>query len=107
VLKATINKYAGKTIRIEHGLSAHCRPDAVRYIDDPSKPGQGTIKDPTGAKGCGDDSKRRADDKGKKGRYYTKDFKDAEGKYQTEVECLDCPAILRGFPSVERFLPPL
>jgi len=108
VLKATINKYAGKTIRIEHGLSAHCRADAVIYIADPADPtGQKTIKDPNGTKGCGDDSKRRADDKGKKGRYYTRDFKDAAGVYQTEVECLDCPAILRGFPSVERFLPPL
>lgn len=107
VLKQTINRYAGKTIRIEHGLSAHCRPDAVIYIDDPARPGQATIKDPQGRKGCGNDNEKRKDGKGKKGRYYTKDFKDANGEYQTEVECLDCPAILRGFPSVERFLPPL
>lgn len=109
VLKQTINRYAGKTVRIEHGLSAHCRPDAVRYIADPSDPtGMKTMQDPTGAKGCGDDKARRADNKGKKGRYYTKDFKDpTTGEYQNEVECLDCPAILRGFPSVERFLPPL
>jgi hypothetical protein len=103
-LKATINKYAGKTIRLEHGLSAHCRADKQRYIlnaEDKS------ILDPTGQKGCGDDTKQREDKKGKQGRYYTRDFKDpTTGEYVEEIEC-ECGAILRGFPNLERFVPPL
>lgn len=116
-LKAAINKYAGRTIRIEHGLSAHCRPDKVRYIIVATPPPAGspvgtpssekTIADPTGVKGCGDDSQKRADGKGKKGRWYTNDFKDPEtGDFMDSIEC-ECGAVLRGFPSVERFAPPL
>lgn len=119
-LKTRITQYAGKTFRMEHGLSAHCRPDKVKYIVVPL-PGGGeqTVQDPTGAKGCGDDTKKRTDGKGKQGRYYTKDFKDPEtGEYMDTIECDTivsppgapvqyCNAILRGFPSVERFLPPL
>jgi hypothetical protein len=107
-LKQRITMYAGKTFRMDHGLSAHCRPDKVRYII-VALPGGGeqTVQDPKGTKGCGDDTKKRADGKGKQGRYYTKDFKDPEsGEYMDTIEC-DCGAILRGFPSVERFVPPL
>lgn len=107
-LQARINMYAGKSIRIEHGLSAHCRPDKVRYVV-VALPGGGeqTIEDPQGTKGCGDDTKKRADGKGKQGRFYTKDFKDPQtGEYLDVIEC-DCGAVLRGFPSVERFAPPV
>jgi hypothetical protein len=105
-LKAAINRYAGKTIRLEHGLSAHCRPDKARYVLDPADPtGNKTMLDPSGQKGCGDDTKQREDKKGKKGRYYTRDFKDAAtGEYMEEIQC-ECLAILRGFPSLERFVP--
>jgi hypothetical protein len=106
-LQAQINKYAGKPVRIEHGLSAHCRPDKVRYIyvEDGSNK---TALDPAGTKGCGDDGKQREDKKGKKGRYYTRDFKDAEngGQFVDQIEC-ECGAALRGFPSLERFVPPI
>lgn len=107
-LKAQINKYAGKTIRIEHGLSAHCRPDKVRYIIVKDAAGaEKTVPDPTGQKGCGDDSQKRPDGKGKKGRFFTRDFKDPEsGEYMDTIEC-DCAAVLRGFPSLERFVPAL
>jgi hypothetical protein len=107
-LKARINQYAGKTVRIEHGLSAHCRPDKVRYVIVPlPNGGEQTVQDPKGIKGCGNDQERRADGKGKKGRFYTRDFKDPEtGEYMDTIEC-DCGAVLRGFPSVERFVPPL
>lgn len=110
-LEAAINRYAGKTIRVEHGLTGQCRPDRVRYIlvqtqepVDPTNPAAGvktvesTIQDPSGQKGCSE-------------RYYTKDFKNPEAKpgepaYDTEIQC-DCGAVLRGFESVDRFLPPL
>lgn len=116
-LVATINKYAGKTVRIETGLSAQCRPDKVRYIvvatgnpafnpavpETPvgganSKTIESTMVDPSGTKGCGT-------------RYYTKDFKNPEAKpgedqYDREIAC-DCNAVLRGFEQIERFLPPL
>lgn len=112
-LKAQINKYAGKTVRLEHGLSAHCREDKVRYILDPADDtGTKSILDPAGTKGCSNDQKPRADNpKRKMGRYYTDDFKDPEAKagepaYTDTLQC-DCGAVLRGFPSVERFLPPL
>lgn len=103
-LKAAINKYAGKLIRLEHGLSAHCRPDKQRYVLDAN---DRSVLDPSGQKGCGDDTKQREDKKGKKGRYYTRDFKDpTTGEYVEEIEC-ECGAILRGFPNLERFVPPL
>lgn len=123
-LKAAINKYAGKTIRLEHGLSAHCRPDKVRYVItgdpnpafNPAVPesdanpryiNEKSVQDPAGTKGCGDDTKQREDKKGKKGRYYTRDFKDpVTNQYVDTVEC-ECGAALRGFPNLEKFLPPL
>lgn len=113
-LEAAINRYAGKTIRMEHGLTARCRPDKQRYIlvqtQEPTgevDPATGqpkmrivesTMLDPAGTKGCGE-------------AYYTKDFKNPDAKpgeaqYDTEIAC-DCNAVLRGFESVERFLPPL
>jgi hypothetical protein len=117
-LQAAITNCAGKTIRIEHGLSAHCRSDVVRYIIVATPTGQKdatgqplmterTVQDPSGQKGCSDDSKKRPDGKGKQGRFYTRDFKDPEtGEYLDTIEC-DCGAVLRAFPSVERFVPPL
>ncbi len=108
LLEATINKYPGKVIRLEHGLSGQCRPDRVRYIRVTTSEGESDLQDPTGQKGCGR-------------RYYTRDFKDAEtGAYDTEIAC-DCgtpsaedvaagtqPAlvVIRGFENVERILTP-
>jgi hypothetical protein len=104
-LKAAINKGAGKVIRLEHGLSAHCRDDKPRYIENPDPSSDApTIEDPTKTPGCGE-------------RFYTQDFvvkdeqgnkiKDKDGKltYSDMIGC-DCGAIVRGFPNVERFLPP-
>jgi hypothetical protein len=108
-LVAEINKYAGKTVRLEHGLSAQCRPDKVRYILVKTAEGEANIQDPSGTKGCDT-------------RYYTKDFRDpSTGKYETEIAC-DCgtptpeqaaagimpvTVVLRGFENVDRILPPL
>lgn len=94
-LKTAINKYAGKIVRLEHGLSGQCREDKVRYVL--SADGQSTTKDPAGSMGCGE-------------RFYTKDFKiKGEGgqpdTYSDQVAC-DCGAVVRGFPSIERFLAP-
>ena len=94
-LKAEINKYSGKTIRLEHGLSAHCREDKPRYIL--SADGQTAIPDPDKTMGCGE-------------RFYTKDFtaKDEKGgNIFLDTVLGDCGAVLRGFPNVERFLTPL
>jgi len=118
---ATVNKYAGKTIRGEHGLTAQCRDDKVRYILVQTRDAAGTIvesniADPTGTKGCGK-------------RWYTKDFKNPEtGQYDQEIACT-CGApqpevvaalqaagqpippavvvVLRAYESWERFVPPL
>lgn len=106
-LMAGINKYAGKTVRLKTGLSAQCRPEAVRYIavqlppaDPGGQPQLSVVQDPTGAKGCGK-------------RYYTKDFKSTpeevaagEGPYVTELAC-SCGAALRGFEAVDEILSPL
>jgi hypothetical protein len=93
-LVAQINRYGGKTLRLEHGLTAHCRPDRVRYILVKTADGEATIQDPQGKKGCD-------------ARYYTKDFRNPEnGQYDTEIQC-DCGAVLRAFESVERILEPL
>ncbi len=116
-LKQRIIQYAGRPVRIEHGLSAQCRPDKVRYVivrtagpvgpDGKPTIQETTVQDPSGRKGCFDKSKRRADDKGVQGRYYTRDFKDpSTGEYMDTIEC-DCGAILRGFPQAEKFLPPV
>jgi hypothetical protein len=95
LLKAAINTYAGKVIRLEHGLSAHCREDKPRYIL--SADGATGIPDPDKITGCGE-------------RFYTKDFKAKDEKggdiYLDTIQC-DCGAVLRGFPNVERFLAPL
>lgn len=109
VLEATVNKYGGKTIRLEHGLTAQCRPDKQRYIRVATAEGETDIPDPSGRKGCGR-------------RYYTKDFKNAAtGGYDKEMACVcgtPTPAeaeqgvqpaavVIRAFESVDRFLPPL
>lgn len=115
-LKAAINQYAGKTVRIETGLTGQCRPDRVRYIrvvtdqaaylKDNTK-GIEDIADPTGKKGCGQ-------------RYYTSNFKDGKGGFVKEIGCAcgtPTPAeaaagmqpatvVIRAFEQVERFLPP-
>ena len=112
-LVAEINKYAGKTIRLETGLSGQCRPDKVRYIPvqvqnesfNPALPASETnqpvieqvVQDPSGQKGCGK-------------RFYTDAFKDpATNKFDTELQCDNpaCGNILRGYESVERILMPL
>jgi len=113
---ALVNRYAGKTIRLETGLTAQCRDDKVRYILVATAEGESTIPDPNGIKGCGK-------------RWYSKDFKNPDtGVYDTEIACT-CgqpkpevvaqlqaagqpvpPAVtvvLRAYESVERFLPPL
>jgi hypothetical protein len=107
-LIATITKYAGKTLRLKHGLTAHCREDAVRYIlvEDPATKAVSSIQDPNGVKGCGlrwftnDGIKWATRGKGKAPSKF-----DAEG-YAESIEC-DCGAALRGFPQVDAFLPPL
>lgn len=102
---AAINKFAGKTIRIETGLTAQCRPDKVRYMPvvvmENGQQVETSTPDPAGTKGCGK-------------RYYTPDFKDpTTGKFDREILCPcsgapgDAGAVLRGFESVERILPPL
>lgn len=96
-LIAEINAHAGGEVRLEHGLSAQCRADRVRYIgveiteDGVTK----TIvqEDPEGTKGCGK-------------RYYTKAFRLEDGSYTDELNC-ECGARLRGFPQVEKILPPI
>lgn len=94
---AAILKTAGKVFRAEHGLTAHCQDNKVRYVNDANDPtGRGSIEDPTGAFGCGQ-------------RHYTKDFRlsAAEGGgFSDIVYCKKCHAKLRGFFQFERFLPP-
>lgn len=116
-----INKFAGKTVRIRHGLSGQCRPDKVVRLEygDPTdqtfaaenRPQRTLVlEDATGRKGCG-------------ARYYTRDFENPAAtslvdKYFTEVTCSgtfanaagqqeECGAIVRGFPSIEEFLAPV
>ena len=92
-----INQYAGREVRLEHGLSAQCRPDRTRYISVNVSEGGVTHtvsqEDPSGQQGCGK-------------RYYTKAFKLEDGTYSDQIEC-ECGALLRGFPQVEKILPPL
>lgn len=124
-LKAAINKYAGKTIRLETGLTGQCRPDKIRYVQTYIDGAAQNIQDPSGTKGCGK-------------RYYTKEFKNPDAgqidpatkqaipPYELEIAC-DCGShptdaqqaagaqplpegssvIIRGFEQVERILPPL
>lgn len=113
---ATVNRYAGKTIRLEHGLTAQCRADKVRYIVVATAEGEANIADPTGTKGCGK-------------RWYTAAFKNPEnGQYDHEIACIcgkpnpevvaqlqaagqpvppEVVVVLRAYESVERFLPPI
>lgn len=96
-LKAAINKHAGKIVRLDHGLSGQCRTDKVRYILQVVEGVEKSIPDPTGEMGCGK-------------RFYTRDFKNDDGTYSDTITC-DCSTeqttvALRGFPSVDRFLPP-
>lgn len=127
-LKAAINRFAGRTVRIEHGLSATCRADKVRYILEKVQDAAGnwvdnpegkTHLDPSGLTGC-------AVPGTKAGRYYTKDFKrptkvagptgqmidNPDPGYDDQILCTCGDAtgvsvVLRGFPRVERFLPPV
>lgn len=124
-VKAEINKYAGKTIRIQTGLTGQCRPDKVRYVRIETQEAGVTqttdMLDPAQIKGCGK-------------RFYTRDFKnkdagqkDAAGAvipaYETEIAC-DCGdqptepqklagavpgtlVVLRGFEQIESFMAPL
>lgn len=106
-VEETLNRYAGGIIRLEHGLTAQCRPDKVRYIAVPVDGGTQLLQDPSGKKGCG-------------ARFYTKDFKLDAGGYATQAQC-DCgeptpeakaqgaqpvTVMLRAFESVDRILPP-
>jgi len=74
---AIINRYPGAVIRLEHGLSAQCSPDRVRYVD----AGDGTVvQDPDGTMGCGDAAGRYRSKGGRaegdpETRLYTQSFK--------------------------------
>lgn len=93
-LVAHINEYAGKTIRLEHGLSGYCNPNKVRRISVDTAEGGVVVEDPSGAKGCGE-------------RFYTSAFKLPEGGYGTQVLCGKCQAVVNGYENVERILPPI
>jgi hypothetical protein len=88
---------AGKIFRAEHGLSAYCSPDRVRYINDVNDPTNvGSVEDPSGQKGCGK-------------RLYTSAFKlpaAQGGSFSDIAYCPTCQAKLRGFFQIERFLKP-
>lgn len=95
--KAIINRHPGEVIRLYHGLSAQCRDDKVRYIFKDAE-SLDTIPDPRELHGCGLS-------------YYTRSFKakvvqPGEPLYDEVIPC-KCGAAVRGFESVERFLPPL
>ncbi len=107
-VEAAVNKYAGGTIRLEHGLTAQCRADKVRYIGVMVDNQLQSVQDPSGKKGCG-------------ARFYTQDFKLETGGYATQTLC-DCgtptpeqvaqgavpvQVLLRAFEQVDRILPPL
>lgn len=129
-----INKYAGKVVRLETGLSAQCDPDRVRYIDDGAG---GVVEDPDGHKGC---NKAQGPESRDGSRLYTSDFKvtqhqviDTGETFGTRDEalqaaaatglgpdrikaitsfsdrawCKNCGAALRGFFRIERFCKPL
>ena len=111
--EAIINRAAGKTIRLETGLTAQCRPDKVRYIEVTTMDGgvatTSTMQDPQGIKGCGK-------------RHYTPAFLNpTSGKYDEEILCTcgvpkpdqaalgqqPVNVVLRAFEQVETFLAPL
>lgn len=113
---AAINQYAGHSVLIDHGLSGQCNPERVvrLYMGEdtvatPPRPIFGEAAD--GRKGCG-------------ARYRMKDFKNPAPTSKDDVwfdtvQCTghyivqtptgpvqqNCQAIVRGFPSIERFLP--
>src|SRR6266568_9354828 len=85
---------AGRVFRAEHGLSAFCNTEKVRYVHDPSDPTmRGSMQDPTGQKGCGT-------------RLYTSAFKLAAQNGQpggySDIAYCKCQAKLRGFFQIER-----
>jgi hypothetical protein len=92
-------QYGGKIFRVEHGLSAYCSPDRVRYVNDPSdQTFVGSIQDPSGQHGCGH-------------RLYTSAFKlpaqnGQRGGYSDIAYCPKCSAKLRGFFQIEKYLKP-
>jgi hypothetical protein len=109
---AAICAHAGHLVQLKTGLQGNCRQDKARYVDAAAEvlrlqaanlpvpievqeraQASGSIEDPQGTTGCGV-------------RYYTKDFKDEKGAVVFEIDC-DCGAVLRGFPSIEQFLPPI
>ena len=101
---AAIQWAAGKIFRAEHGLSAYCNPERVRYINDPADPTfRSSIQDPDGTHGCGGGPAKQ--------RMYTSHFKlpaqnGQPGGYSDITYCPWCSAKLRGFFQVERFLMP-
>ncbi len=96
---AALQWAAGRVFRAEHGLSAYCNDQKVRYIHDASDPTlRGSMLDPTGQKGCGE-------------RLYTSSFRlpaqnGQPGGYSDLAYCKKCQAKLRGFFQIERFLKP-
>lgn len=104
-----VNKYAGRQIRLETGLSAQCDPERTRYVSDGAG---GVLEDPSGAKGCGMGPGGKVG-----GRYYTSSFKVKEldelgtptGRmiWSSAITCSNCGAALRGFFRVEKFLEPM
>ncbi|HET9253872.1 MAG TPA: hypothetical protein VFO16_01560 [Pseudonocardiaceae bacterium] len=72
-----VNAHPGAIVRLDHGLSAQCATDRVRWIDD----GTGTaVPDPDGNQGCGDAAGRYVKSGGKtdgqpETRLYTNAFK--------------------------------
>src|ERR1044071_10083409 len=96
---AALQWAAGKVFRAEHGLSAYCNTEKVRYVHDPSDPTmRGSMQDPTGQKGCGE-------------RLYTSSFRlpaqnGQPPSYSDIAYCKKCQAKLRGFFQIERFLKP-
>lgn len=96
---AAIQWAGGKVFRAEHGLSAYCNTEKVRYVHDPTDATmRGSVQDPTGQKGCGE-------------RLYTSSFKlpaqnGQPGGFSDIAYCKKCQAKLRGFFQIERFLKP-
>jgi hypothetical protein len=97
---AALQAVQGKIFRAEHGLSAYCNPERVRYINDPADPTfVNAIQDPTGQKGCGGGPEKK--------RLYTSNFKlpAAQGGGWSDIAyCQFCGAKLRGFFQIERYL---
>ena len=112
-LMQALVKYAGKTVRLDHGLQGSCNPNnVVRLVyQDPADAAKVVVaEDPPGRKGCG-------------ARYYTNAFKNPnpatlDDLYDSEINCtgkiaqpdgttVECGAVVRAFPEIERFLPPL